>query len=97
MIAQHNTKTINNLRPLNYQALAICMEAVAKEIEDVEKCYSRPYRIHCPKFGGDLAGGCWDFILHLIEDIWLSKGIDVVVYEWTNDESKWGSTGKYPL
>ena len=26
--------------------------------------------IHCPKFGSGLAGGNWEFIKDLIEDIW---------------------------
>jgi hypothetical protein len=39
-------------------------------IEDIK------YEIHAPKFGSGLAGGNWNFIENLIEDIW----IDIPVY-----------------
>lgn len=85
MLSQNGYKDkATNPRPLNYPALVKCMEqvttwALAQEAE-----------IHCPKFGGELAGGDWKFITCLIEDIWLSEGIDVVVYEWEQDREKWG-------
>ncbi len=88
MIAQSGYKSKDNPRPLNYKALVKCMEDVAKQLEFnkliLETIVGSEvlHRIHCPKFGSDLAGGNWEFITCLIEDIWLAKGIDVVVYEY---------------
>jgi len=96
MIAQSGYKSEHNLRPLNYPVLIKCMTDVAEWIQEkMEMCEVTevtipPHRIHCPKFGGDLAGGNWNFITCLIEDIWLAAGIDVVVYEWEQDREKWG-------
>ena len=36
-------------------------------------------QIHAPKFGSGLAGGNWNFISCLIEDIW--DGIPVFIYD----------------
>lgn len=87
MIAQHEYQIDANPRPLKYDALVKCMQDVATEIirhrGEYIFCEAPPaFRIHCPKFGSDLAGGDWEFILALIEDIWLESGIDVVVYEY---------------
>jgi hypothetical protein len=87
MIAQHEYQTDANPRPLKYTALVKCMIDVATEIirhkgEYLFSTEPPKFRIHCPKFGSDLAGGNWEFILALIEDIWLEAGIDVVVYEY---------------
>ena len=80
MISQHNYKSDSNPRPLNYGALAKCMNDVVLEIKsDNRDC---PKRIHAPKFGSDLAGGDFQIIMEMIEFIWLNAGIDVVVYEY---------------
>tara|TARA_Y100000310_G_scaffold56232_1_gene51590 strand:+ start:26483 stop:26977 length:495 start_codon:yes stop_codon:yes gene_type:complete len=71
-----------NPRPLKYNALVECMEKVGKTYAAINSVGEEKYVIHCPKFGSDLAGGRWEFILDLIEDIWLNKGLDVVVYEF---------------
>jgi hypothetical protein len=84
-----------NPRPLKYDALVKCMDAVAEDILIKKSLYQVEHdvlhiTIHCPKFGSDLAGGNWEFIEELIEDCWLNKGIDVTVYEFVpegeNDE-----------
>lgn len=69
MIAQNGVKGYNNPRPLNYFALSQSMYKLShfihknfNNINDVE--------IHCPKFGSGLAGGNWEFISDLIDDIW---------------------------
>jgi len=72
MIAQNGIKNINNPRPLNYAALVKSMSQLshfiyhqtgfANKSENVE--------IHAPKFGSGLAGGNWNFISDLIDDIW---------------------------
>lgn len=79
MIAQNGIRGLKNPRPINYGALARCMEDVknfASQLlrqEDITKV-----QIHAPKFGSGLAGGDWNFIENLIEDIWNS--IEVYIY-----------------
>lgn len=69
MIAQ----TLGGPRPIRYNALVHCMESVGL------KCRNLRYEIWCPKFGSLRAGGNWSFIENLIEDIWLSNGLEVNV------------------
>lgn len=38
--------------------------------------------IHCPKFGSLRAGGNWEFILELINETWVDRGINVTIYEY---------------
>jgi O-acetyl-ADP-ribose deacetylase (regulator of RNase III) len=78
MIAQNNLfNNHNNTRPLNYRALAICMENVYKYCKQYKN-----FAIHTPKFGSLRSGGNWDFILELIEDFWLKRDVNVVVYKF---------------
>ena len=58
------------------------MRKIVNYISMIKKQTSNPVVIHTPKFGSELAGGCFDFILELIREIWLENGIDVVVYEF---------------
>lgn len=82
MIAQHGYIGADNPIPLSYKALVNCMADVAEYILYIQSKTMNPVVIHCPKFGSELAGGKWDFILELIRELWLEKGICVVVYEW---------------
>jgi len=82
MIGQAGTVSDDNPTPIKYKALANCMEDVFGYVEMMKTQSEKPVVIHCPKFGSDLAGGKWDFILELIREIWLEQGIDVVVYEF---------------
>lgn len=88
MIAQNGTKSEDNPTPIKYLALADAMKEVYAYIEMEKMQTSNPVVIHCPKFGGDLAGGNWNFILELIREIWLENGIDVVVYEFVPADMK---------
>ncbi len=72
MVAQHKT---GMPRPLRYNALARCMDAVADYALDK----SNP-EVHCPLFGAVLAGGNWNFIEQLVNDCWLRRGLPVTVY-----------------
>lgn len=72
MIAQNGVKSKNNHRPLNYAALTKSMVQLSQYIhmntgftKQTEKI-----EIHAPKFGSGLAGGNWNFISDLIDDIW---------------------------
>lgn len=74
MIAQHDVCLSDGRPPVRYFALATCMDKVAQlaAIEGIE--------IHAPKFGAGLAGGNWDFIATLIQEIWIDRGIPVTIY-----------------
>jgi len=84
MIGQHGCVSTDNTKPVKYWALAKAMLSIVKEVipSIKEKTPDVTPVIHCPKFGSDLAGGNWDFILELIKEIWIENGIDVVVYEF---------------
>lgn len=76
MISQNGIISKNNPRPLNYEALVKCMIDIRNFIYQSNK---EKIEIHCPKFGSGLAGGNWNFIKSLIEDIW--SNFTVVVYQ----------------
>lgn len=74
MIAQNNTMSRSNMRPLNYGALTKCMFMVSQYItQNFDK--ENPVQIHAPKFGSGLAGGNWNFISDLIKDIWFNQTV----------------------
>jgi hypothetical protein len=66
--------SIRQKRPLYYNKLADCMEQVR------DFCFENHLGILAPKFGSELAGGNWEFVEKLIEDIW--DGIDVTIVEY---------------
>lgn len=72
MIAQNGIKNHTNNRPLNYAALVRSMIQVSQFIHTNTGFLKRNenVEIHAPKFGSGLAGGNWNFISDLIEDIW---------------------------
>lgn len=80
MIAQHKVGFDKNGRPpIRYGALMTAMDHIAYFA--YKSCAELP-EIHCPKFGSDLAGGNWDAISEMINEIWVDNGIDVTVYEF---------------
>ena len=84
MIAQNGLISYKNPRPLNYGSLVKSMNNLnlyinsntgfLKKTETIE--------IHCHKFGSGLAGGNWNFISDLIDDIW--GHYHIVVYNYNN-------------
>jgi hypothetical protein len=81
MIAQNGLKSPLNKRPLNYAALVQSMIRVKQYVNALKKeDQAEKFEIHCPKFGTGLAGGKWDFISDLIEDIWQDQKIFVYHY-----------------
>jgi hypothetical protein len=81
MIAQNKLIGPQNARPLNYGALVYSMTQVRNYIKDLEKnSDSLKVEIHAPKFGSGLAGGNWNFIADLIQDIWYD--IPVFIYSY---------------
>lgn len=79
MIAQNGVKGPKNNRPLNYGALCYCMNDIKNFIVHLKKNGDiNKVQIYAPKFGSGLAGGNWNFITNLIEDIW--SNIEVYIY-----------------
>lgn len=88
MISQNGTKNFNNERPLNYLALVKSMSSLAQYIYRNTGFAngSEKVEIHCPRFGSGLAGGNWNFIENLIEDIW--GAFFVTVYNYPPSQNK---------
>lgn len=72
MIAQNGIIGPQNPRPINYLGLAKSMFSLSKFIDMNTGVINKTenIEIHCPKFGSGLAGGNWNFISDLIDDIW---------------------------
>lgn len=81
MISQNGIISSNNPRPLNYLALAKSMVSVTNYISSNYN-EDNKVQIHAPKFGCGLAGGNWNFIENLIEDIW--KNFSITIYTYQN-------------
>lgn len=84
MIAQNGLPDRNKKRCLNYAALVRCMVSVSSFIrqhQDQNKNIEPvTFEIHAPKFGSGIAGGNWNFISDLIEDLWSSYSVFVYNY-----------------
>jgi len=60
--------------PIRYSALVRCMQNVAGIAEALDA------EIHAPAFGSDLAGGDWNYLEILINEIWCDWDIPVTIY-----------------
>lgn len=79
MIAQNKLISEKNKRPLNYAALVYCMNQVRSYAKHLQTASDTTrVELHCPKFGSGLAGGNWNFISELINDIWYD--MDIFIY-----------------
>jgi hypothetical protein len=88
MIAQNGIIGPKNPRPLNYYGLVKSMVSLSRYIDTNTGFLQKTERveIHCPKFGSGLAGGNWNFISDLIDDIW--GKYQVFVYNYKRNEKK---------
>lgn len=78
MCAQHgvgpgSTGDLRVTKPIRYAALVHAMEDVRSYVDQF------PQPILCPRFGSALAGGNWEFIRELIQEIWGNH--DVTIFE----------------
>lgn len=60
-----------NHKPIRYAALIKCMQKVAGAAHYLDAS------IVAPKFGSDRAGGTWEFIEELIEEIWCNVKVTI--------------------
>jgi hypothetical protein len=81
MIAQHQTVSKTNPRPIRYDSLIKCMETIRDRCVPVIVS-GKNIEIHAPKFGAGLAQGNWNVIEQLIIEFWVNAGIKVVIYEF---------------
>ena len=83
MIAQNGVQSKNNPRPLNYFALAKSMGILSSFILSNTGYLNKSenIEIHCPKFGSGLAGGNWNFISDLIDDVWGRYNVTVHILD----------------
>jgi hypothetical protein len=82
MIAQNGIRNPSNPRPLNYAALTKSMVQLSHFIH-MNTEFSKQtdkIEIHAPKFGSGLAGGNWNFISDLIDDIWSKFFVTIYNY-----------------
>jgi hypothetical protein len=74
--SQANDGTPKGCPPIRYDAIWNCLQEVGKFAQ------SKGASVHCPKFGAGLAGGQWEIIEAIIEQVLVKKfGLAVTVYE----------------
>lgn len=82
MIAQRDIviQNIDGLMvpPIRYEALEICMKNVADFCRVWQE--KGKVQIFCPQFGAGLAGGNWEKISDMINDIWSDFDVSIFVY-----------------
>jgi len=87
MIAQHNIKSENNIKPIRYDALETCLKTIIDvTLPDLKKKYNEinvdvNFSFHLPRIGRGLAGGSWDKVSGLIEKYLCKNGHKVYVYD----------------
>jgi len=69
MCAQNNIVSQHNPRPLNYEALYICLQKVR------DREILRDKQLVAPKFGAGLAGGSWNIIEAMINDVFKDRKV----------------------
>ena len=75
MIAQKGIRSRTNPKPISYSALDMCLNKL--------KIFASTHKnitFHMPKIGSGLAGGDWNIIEEMINNIIVSTGTDVYVY-----------------
>lgn len=73
MIGQKGVVGYNNPKPVKYSAIVRCMEKV------YQVCKKLDCEIHAPLFASGLAGGKWETIEELINEIW--HDVPVYIYK----------------
>ena len=78
MICQDGFGDNTGIPPLRYGALVHCMESVLHLAHSHDEMGVKT-AVVAPRFGSGLAGGNWDVIRALIIEIWVSRGLTVVI------------------
>ncbi|WP_426507687.1 macro domain-containing protein [Dactylosporangium sp. McL0621] len=75
MIGQHGMRTGSKGPPIRYDALSLCLGAVADHAVRLQAS------VHMPRIGAGLAGGRWEQIEPLIIDRLCARDIATTVYD----------------
>jgi O-acetyl-ADP-ribose deacetylase (regulator of RNase III) len=75
IIGQHNTRWIDGVPPIRYEAIEKALTDLTVQLKGVEGA-----SVHAPKFGSDLAGGDWLKIQSIIHRTLCSADIPVTIY-----------------
>jgi O-acetyl-ADP-ribose deacetylase (regulator of RNase III) len=76
LVAMHGVVSSSNPHPLDYEALAICLDKLAKHAQKFDAT------VHMPRIGAGLARGDWDVILPLIEAAFENSSVNVYIYDY---------------
>ena len=80
MIAQHGVRWEGKVPPIRYEALGNCLRTVYAHAQRM------PATVHMPRIGCVLAGGKWEEIAKIIEEI---MTVDTVVYTLPEQKDRW--------
>lgn len=80
MVAQHGVVGKDNPKPIDYDALKVCLAKAGNEISEYNAA------VHMPRIGCGLAGGEWEKVEKIVEDELLKRSINVTVYDLPDDE-----------
>ncbi|MBW3599481.1 MAG: macro domain-containing protein, partial [Planctomycetes bacterium] len=75
MVAQAGTRPTKQGPPIRYPALRECLRQLAAEAKNLNAS------VHMPRIGCGLAGGKWEEVEPIIEEILGSAGVEVYVYD----------------
>ena len=81
MVCQDGYKSSNNPIPLRYNYLNACLNSLRETAEEVNAS------VHMPRIGCGLAGGNWTLIEPIIQKTLVEKGIEVFVYDLTEEDT----------
>lgn len=80
MIGQHGLISNHNTQPIRYDAIKKALTFIKSVIVFENKNNEQIFEIHAPKFGCGLAGGSWDVIERILEDVFGDIHLDIVIY-----------------
>lgn len=85
MIAQHDIVMINGVPPFRKEAMESCFNKIVMAAKRHTESTKQLVSIHLPyKVGCDLAGGKWEDVEELIENVLLKAGLSVTIYDVFN-------------
>ena len=74
MIGQRDIRTKGKVAPIRYGAIKKCLTKVK------DAALKNNASVHCPLFGSGLAGGKWEVIEEMLEEVLCGNGVSVTVY-----------------
>jgi O-acetyl-ADP-ribose deacetylase (regulator of RNase III) len=76
MIGQRGIKTDSKGHPIRYEAVRKCLIKVERKAQQLNAS------IHMPRIGCGLAGGKWEKIEAIIEDVLLKQNLNLYIYDY---------------